>query len=388
MGKSIKNKQREALQKTKQYDKILEEKKYSKIHKKDCGTIHLTYSNFFRLVQDVLYCYKFKRYEFSDLCKIDSEKTAYAFLQKHILKYKVPTFLSKYIISNRDWKHSYGTIFGIITSGQSLYKSYFKFHGLTKQMAFWFLKAPESLTPEQAVWWSIIRGFGGDVSIASTLTRSTLIKTSDYFSSTLESHHNQIFKLSHNVLFKLSIIKFFIKYQTNLKEIDELCDYLLYTYNQNNDFSLKGRTLDSVRKLSEQWHKDIAKYRDLGNSEWPRFLGNWKYDLNKIDGYDQYYEILEITKAKDLVREGMEQHHCVASYKDKCMRGQSSIFSMRYFSEKYLTNKRCLTIEVNIPKKIVVQARGKFNRFPTYIENNIMNKWISYFGLKNLVYSY
>jgi hypothetical protein len=72
--------------------------------------------------------------------------------------------------------------------------------------------------------------------------------------------------------------------------------------------------------------------------------------------------------------------HCVATYKEKCVRRQTSIWSMQVETQR--GRQRALTIEVDIPKRTVFQVRGKCNRLPSAGERAIVERWAEAEGLR------
>lgn len=73
------------------------------------------------------------------------------------------------------------------------------------------------------------------------------------------------------------------------------------------------------------------------------------------------YRVLLPKDSKDIIEEGKELSHCVASYIDRICRGECVILSFREKAYGYQWN-RTLTVEVR--NGVIVQVRGKFNRMP------------------------
>jgi hypothetical protein len=72
------------------------------------------------------------------------------------------------------------------------------------------------------------------------------------------------------------------------------------------------------------------------------------------------WQLMELTNGAQLRTEGMALHHCVASYADQCWRGASRIWSLRVRRGEKV--RHVLTIEVDMKRRAVVQARGWGNR--------------------------
>jgi hypothetical protein len=92
------------------------------------------------------------------------------------------------------------------------------------------------------------------------------------------------------------------------------------------------------------------------------------------------WTITEILTSRALFLEGQAMRHCVATYKEDCIRRQVSIWSMQVETQR--GRQRALTIEVDIPKRTVCQVRGKCNRLPSANERAIVERWAEAEGLR------
>jgi hypothetical protein len=71
--------------------------------------------------------------------------------------------------------------------------------------------------------------------------------------------------------------------------------------------------------------------------------------------------------------EGTALRHCVASYADRCWRGRSRIWSLRVRRGGRV--RHVLTIEVDLSKRAVVQARGWGNRAASGKPLRLLQDW-------------
>jgi PcfJ-like protein len=92
------------------------------------------------------------------------------------------------------------------------------------------------------------------------------------------------------------------------------------------------------------------------------------------------WTITEILTSRALFLEGQAMRHCVATYKEHCVRRQVSIWSMQVETQR--GRQRALTIEVDIPKRAICQVRGKCNRWPSANERAIVERWAAGEGLR------
>lgn len=85
---------------------------------------------------------------------------------------------------------------------------------------------------------------------------------------------------------------------------------------------------------------------------------------------DDKYIIFPASSVDSLIDESSQMSNCVRNYCIKLSNNECQIYFMRY---KNNVNKSLVTIEVRDGK--IVQARTRFNEFPTDEMNEILKKW-------------
>lgn len=83
------------------------------------------------------------------------------------------------------------------------------------------------------------------------------------------------------------------------------------------------------------------------------------------------YEIVRLTKYHDLVQEGLDMEHCVASYGEECSNGNTSIWSIRLLET---TERKTLTT-VQLNGYRITQASARFNEEPDELALKILRNW-------------
>ena len=142
------------------------------------------------------------------------------------------------------------------------------------------------------------------------------------------------------------------------------------------EFSLKGRTVQSVLRLMQMWHKSLGAGGP--GCSWmrspfePLLLEEPRGDDSEAP---KRWQMLELTDTAQLRREGATLHHCVASYAYSCQRGTSSIWSLRLWRGE--TFRPVLTVEVDPKRRAVVQARGQLNRNASGKSLQLLRDWAS-----------
>ncbi len=222
----------------------------------------------------------------------------------------------------------------------------------TQKMGHYFLQAPAKLTISEALRFAQVRGLGGDERMADRIALSW-IGSKSFEDESFWERFVQI--LSNGGMF-------------NHSKIGELIDYVREMKRTNAGYSLKGRTLPSLLKQSDEWHKRSSY---SGVLQYWRPCGIEGYRFEKQDG-DIVVE--ELISTKELIKEGKTMKHCVGSYAHMCAKGRTAIYSFRKYSSG-LMQEVLATIEVNISLKRIVQAKGKLNKPVSNEVRKCMDMW-------------
>ncbi|MCP4113213.1 MAG: hypothetical protein GY749_48075 [Desulfobacteraceae bacterium] len=115
------------------------------------------------------------------------------------------------------------------------------------------------------------------------------------------------------------------------------------------DFSMKGRTYDSVKRLVENWHKELAVARDNSYYQWRKSGFNdflYMEETHNPEHPNRIWSVTELLTSADLAAEGRIMKHCVRSYASFCFSGKTTVWSIK--REVNETCKRMVTIEVDL----------------------------------------
>lgn len=232
---------------------------------------------------------------------------------------------------------------------------------LTRQMERHFLSSPHHLTVEQALRRAEGMGLGASPDHALRIAMTRMGRE------------------MANPGFWRTMAHFFVKVeeQIDVADIGPIVDFVYavrfqrteclgangieYIEPPHPDFSIKGRSLQSVLRLVEQWHKSLG----VGSG------GTWTWDRSRYEplmirkphdeGVDTW-EFVELLSSKELAHEGVAMQHCVSSYAEGCFRGWSRIWSLRKRRDD--RQRSILTIEIHPQRGEIVQVRGLRNRLP------------------------
>jgi len=139
-------------------------------------------------------------------------------------------------------------------------------------------------------------------------------------------------------------------------------------------FSMKGRTVHSMLRLMREWHKSLGG----GSSDFSWIRSPFQPLLFEEQSQDRSekprrWQMMELTNSTQLRSEGAALHHCVASYADRCSRGNSSIWSLRLWTGEKVHH--VLTVEVDPRRRAVIQVRGRANRAASGRPLRLLQDW-------------
>ncbi|WP_417385828.1 PcfJ domain-containing protein [Gimesia sp.] len=253
---------------------------------------------------------------------------------------------------------------------------------LTRRMAALFMQAPDDLSPGAACRWSQVLALGGNERLARCLIDLPLLAEATSAEPFWET-----------------VIRFLIQYQpVSTVETAEIVKFIqdqrfepaeqIWGCGAGSDpvqpdFSLRGRTLMSLRRHMANWRNDliVKGYQppvslDPLDKPWQSCC----IDAFRLEQDGIAWSIEELLTPRALKQEGARMQHCVAEYISYCKNRISSIWSMRMHQGEL--RKRILTIEVIPETKTIYQARGKLNRAPTESDMKILIRWAAQTGLK------
>ena len=250
----------------------------------------------------------------------------------------------------------------VAAQGGSLYKLHASPY-LTKLETHHFLTAPDEVTStQQAFWYAVARAQSDSVELARRISESSL-RNYSIASAWLKE-----------------VARFFARNPVPLYEINDLVDYLRMAKTEDANFSLKGRTLQTLQRRKDEWHRALRKSNVIGGGAWPgRPIPDVDYEAGSENKKARWH-FRQIKTGNELFREGQRMHHCVASYKGLCLEGEISIWSLTCEFPLGHIN-RGITMEVR-KSGIIVQCRGFANRLPYANEVAMVKRWALDHGLR------
>jgi hypothetical protein len=139
-------------------------------------------------------------------------------------------------------------------------------------------------------------------------------------------------------------------------------------------FSMKGRTVQSMLRLMQDWHRSLGVAN--GGLTWapsPLRPMLMEEPSQQPSAPPIVWQLMELTNGAQLRTEGTALRHCVASYADRCWRGASRIWSLRALRGDEV--RHVLTLEVDMKRRAIVQARGWGNRAASGKPLRLLQEW-------------
>lgn len=216
-----------------------------------------------------------------------------------------------------------------------------------------FLQSPPHLCIVAALRRGQVLGFGGNEVLAETISQTRLgeIMPDEQFWNT--------------------VIHFFVRnLGTSYSQAGPIVDFIYFRKYGEIDrdpleptFDMKGRTLEALKRRVAEWHERLAIEERRPKTVWePSGVDRFETEVeDKQHGTIFRWKIVEILNSIVLRDESREMRHCVFSYEAACRKGQTAIFSLQCAEKHSSRWMRMLTIELNRPKRAIVQVRGFAN---------------------------
>lgn len=237
---------------------------------------------------------------------------------------------------------------------------------LTKKMAHCFMQAPDALTVEEALRYAQVVGQGGSESLAWAICLSFLGRNG-----------------FAQEVFWAEAIQFFVQADPfDYRELVDVLDYLQAQYQQNPDYSFKGRTTRALLRQAAEWHRQMSRFApEVEILTWES-CGVREIEWEEVSNEVVLKKICiqELLSSTSLIAEGAKQRHCVANYAHSCLKKQIAIFAM--FTDLFGLKMAMVTIELNLQNRTIVQVRGKMNRSMNMQEWIWLQKWAAQENLK------
>ena len=141
--------------------------------------------------------------------------------------------------------------------------------------------------------------------------------------------------------------------------------------------SMSGQTPDRLLRRMHEWHRELGRSNRAQTPAWPAS----GIRPHSETGGSSAWVLRELLSAKALEAESRVMRHCVASYAHSCARRVSSIWTLERHPVAGLSGgmagdvQKCVTIEVRLQTRQIVQVRGRNNRRMNDAEKALLQRW-------------
>ncbi|HEY4242715.1 MAG TPA: PcfJ domain-containing protein [Kofleriaceae bacterium] len=225
---------------------------------------------------------------------------------------------------------------------------------MSRQMEHLFLRSPDPMSASHALRRAEILGLGGSPALVDAILQTRL---GDHFDAPERWRAALLWFASRDV---------------PLAQVAPIVDFL----EANPTVDPTGRTVARVLHLMHEWHVALVRSR-WAITRWA--ASRWTGFAIGVKGGE--WTFVELLDSHALRQEGREMRHCVASYARSCVRGDSSIWSLRFRRRDQDEARPVLTVEVYPRTGSVAQIRGKANALPADAPLDLVLAWAIRNGL-------
>lgn len=162
-----------------------------------------------------------------------------------------------------------------------------------------------------------------------------------------------------------------VQYVEPYAAIREWSDYLTACEIIGTD--LNDRTVKYPRYLLSEHNIVINKSRVISNANKDDAFTTRCIKYANLFSYKDRDIIVKVPDSiQELFEEGRKLHHCVGTYADRIISGESLIFFIRKVKEP---DKPWLTVDLNEARQIL-ELKGDFDRVPTTADKKLLTEWI------------
>jgi hypothetical protein len=250
---------------------------------------------------------------------------------------------------------------------------------LTRRMEHHARRAPDHYTVMQALRYGEMRGLGGGERLAREVAASRLGRD-----------------LSHAAFWRTVLMFLAARPELPLQHVGPIIDFIHANKFAGEEvltatglerrtapwpqFSIHGRTTQSLLRMIGAWRLEFGGTDNDGCAWRESGIRAYRYVEQHPGEMQLDWSIVELLNSSALYAEGRAMHHCVYTYLNKCVRGDSTIWSLRLRADGQ--EKRKATIEVNPHRRAIVQVRAKCNRRPGHRATEVIRQWAAWAGVQ------
>lgn len=286
-----------------------------------------------------------------------------SFLNHLTTRYSVPKFFLS-VFDHRDWisRIEYQWYLDI-ASGKNIRNSANLPLELSKKAAHHVLQAPSDLSICDALMWGKLRSVVSDPRLINELMRTQFVSSMIHNYERWPSLHPQFG--DHQWIMILAQL-FERTNNLNYSDVGIIVDYV----ERHLTINLKGRTMAALKRDADEWHASLytnhqQSYQLQSDLNWQP-AKNIKGRFFFIPGPDKcFWQIKELCSGNQLIEEGQQMQHCVATYISSCYAGNSSIWALHCTTtDGEVVRGATIEVRQSSDRWQIIQARARYNAKP------------------------
>lgn len=242
---------------------------------------------------------------------------------------------------------------------------------MTRRAAHLLAEAPEHLDPLRALRWAQVRALGADPVLTDRLTNgpwSTSFAQDDVLLPLFE----KMARATDFAVDDVVVVMAYVRHRLSLADGSQRFrihkQSLASLVSRGRRFRADRQARVVARAHFGRWHHD--PYVLLRTATWPGLDGASGSTETTADGQ---WTVAEIRDLSRLVTEGETMRHCVISYRQQCLAGTASIWSLHRAAGGTIHDR--VTIRVQPEFRRVVEARGPANRSISRRSFEVLSRW-------------
>jgi hypothetical protein len=222
---------------------------------------------------------------------------------------------------------------------------------LTRRAAHEALQAPATMSPRQALLWGKLRAFGGSSELTRAVFNHCRFATVD----------DRMLKLCEKILRCPAF---------PVARVSQLLDQVSGRPSRIASQSALELLASVERQELQLALERAAKQYVYLSRPWAPLPLASSHREQLAEGV---WRVRELLSAAELVEEGVRMRHCVATYVERCMRGEASIWSLELVRNPRETQR--VTLRVCVAERTVVEAKRFANAPIDAAERRMIEEW-------------
>ena len=245
---------------------------------------------------------------------------------------------------------------------------------LSKRLVHHFLRAPMGSCYQEGYRWAQVRRWGGNMRHFVSL-RDTLIWVNDDEKAFWESLIQFLASQPPITPKEVALLHQYLRYQRFGRHQRGEWEDSFPQQPENPHFKYLHLSLETLLGHARQHEAEFGQLYQARLKGWPKLLPQLTFGYMSVDAQVRW-EAVELTSQQQLMLESRRMNHCVKTYVHYCLRGTSSIFSLRR------NGKPVATIDLNPRTMKVDQVQGPCN---TPLEGEVQEAyevWLACAGVR------